>query len=417
MARRIAFFGEAVTRAHVVRPFLLAATLNKRDFDIHFATADSYGLPLQQAGFTTWQLHSRTSEEFLRILQNGGILFDEAILERYIENDLELLRKINPEVVVGDFRISLAISARILGIPYLAVTNAYWSDYAVRPQMPVLSIPLFIKLGATAKRGLRRRLGLGIYNFLLPRLLNRQITDINTVRNRYGQRSFSNYFQAFTDGDLVLYCDCPALIPVRNLPETHRFIGAVSWAPDAGIPDDWRQSSRKQKIYLSLGSSGDDRVLPSIFEALSRMSVHVLMSTGEKSAPNNLPDNFKWQEFVDGALAAEFSDLVICNGGSPTSYQALSRGTPVIGIVSNMDQLLSMMYVGQNGSGITVRADECSPHFVTEAVLKALTIPSYKRAARQLGAEFENFNVATIFPQLVSEVLDGLIPERTAVNL
>ena len=48
-------------------------------------------------------------------------------LDRYVEEDLRLIDSFRPDVVVGDFRVSLAISARKARIPYVNVTNAYWS--------------------------------------------------------------------------------------------------------------------------------------------------------------------------------------------------------------------------------------------------------------------------------------------------
>ena len=46
-------------------------------------------------------------------------------------DDLELIRRIEPDVVVGDFRLSLAVSAPMAGVPYIALANAYWSPFAV----------------------------------------------------------------------------------------------------------------------------------------------------------------------------------------------------------------------------------------------------------------------------------------------
>ena len=44
-------------------------------------------------------------------------------------------------MVVGDFRISLAVSARLASVPYLAIANAYWcpGSEAAFP-MPVMAM-------------------------------------------------------------------------------------------------------------------------------------------------------------------------------------------------------------------------------------------------------------------------------------
>ncbi len=39
--------------------------------------------------------------------------------------DLALLEEIGPDLVIGDFRLSLGISCRVLGIPYVSLVNAH----------------------------------------------------------------------------------------------------------------------------------------------------------------------------------------------------------------------------------------------------------------------------------------------------
>lgn len=46
-------------------------------------------------------------------------------LRKYVEADLRVLDEIAPDLVVGDLRISLSVSARLAGIPYIAIANAY----------------------------------------------------------------------------------------------------------------------------------------------------------------------------------------------------------------------------------------------------------------------------------------------------
>ena len=52
-----------------------------------------------------------------------------------------MIREVEPDVVVGDFRLSLSVSARVAGVPYLAITNAYWSPYA-RQRFPLPELPV-----------------------------------------------------------------------------------------------------------------------------------------------------------------------------------------------------------------------------------------------------------------------------------
>lgn len=63
-------------------------------------------------------------------LARGAPVFTAKVLEGYVEQELALMDQLRPDVVVGDFRLSLRISASLRRIPYVNVTNAYWSLYA-----------------------------------------------------------------------------------------------------------------------------------------------------------------------------------------------------------------------------------------------------------------------------------------------
>ena len=51
-------------------------------------------------------------------------------------------------------------------------------------------------------------------------------------------------------------------------------------------------------------------------------------------------------DYLPGDIVARHSRLVVCNGGSPTSHQALLAGVPVLGIPDNLDQVLNMSPIG-----------------------------------------------------------------------
>ena len=58
-----------------------------------------------------------------------------------------LLRELRPALVVGDLRLSLAISAPLEGVPHVALINAYWSPHAVRDGFPLPDHPIVRLLG------------------------------------------------------------------------------------------------------------------------------------------------------------------------------------------------------------------------------------------------------------------------------
>ena len=127
---RVLFFAEAVTLAHVARPLCLARALDPDRFEVHLASSDSYASLVNDTPFARHTLRSIPPQQFMDALANGSPVYSADTLAGYVEEDQRLMAAVRPDVVVGDFRISLGVSAELSGIPYVTVTNAYWSPYA-----------------------------------------------------------------------------------------------------------------------------------------------------------------------------------------------------------------------------------------------------------------------------------------------
>ena len=87
-------------------------------------------------------LQSISSKHFLDALAKGRPVYDVQTLRSYVRDDLKLIEKIKPDLIVGDFRLSLSASARLVGIPYTNITNAYWSPYYARNKYPLPVLPI-----------------------------------------------------------------------------------------------------------------------------------------------------------------------------------------------------------------------------------------------------------------------------------
>ena len=128
--QRILFFAEAVTLAHVTRPLVLARSLDPERYEVHFACAAGYDFLFKDGEFTRWSIDTISTERFLHALATGSRLYDYQTLTDYLEDDLRVLDAVSPDLVVGDFRLSLAVSAPLRKVPYAAIANAHWSPWA-----------------------------------------------------------------------------------------------------------------------------------------------------------------------------------------------------------------------------------------------------------------------------------------------
>ena len=350
---KILFVAEAVTLAHVARPAVLAQSLDRDVYEVFFATDPRYNELFPELSGVRYDIWSISSADFLNALAKGSPLYSKRTLERYVEDDLKLIDTIKPDLIVGDFRLSLSVSARLRQIPYATITNVYWCVYA-NNDYPVPALPMTRILGV--------RLSQILFDVSRPLAFALHCIPLNSVRRKYGLKSLGYDLRSvYTDADEVLLADMPEYFPIAADATHHRYIGPIPWSPSSKIPPWWNSIDKTRPIvYVTLGSSGRVDLLPTVLEALAQLPVTVIATTAGRVKLASVPDNAMVSEYLPGDEAAGMAALVVCNGGSLTTYQAIQNGTPVFGIVSNLDQHLNMSYLSRAGIGEVLRSEKAS---------------------------------------------------------
>jgi UDP:flavonoid glycosyltransferase YjiC (YdhE family) len=402
--RRILFVAEAVTLAHVARTFVLARSLRRNRFDVHLAWDARFNALLGEMTCPFHPLQSLPTEEFLRRLSRSLPMHDAGTLRSYVRDDLATIETVKPDLIVGDFRLSLAVSARIAGVPLVTVANAYWSPFRRETFVfPEYDYPLSRIVG--------QAVALRLFPVLRPLAFATHTAPLNAVLREHGLTPIGHDVRTmYTHGDLTAYADIPELVPTENLPPSHRYIGAVLWSPAVPFPPWWHElAADKPIVYVTLGSSGEAPLLPRVLEALADLPITVIASTAGRIATRNAPTNARIAEFLPGIEAARRAALVICNGGSPTTYQALAAGTPVLGLVSNnMDQHLNMAAVRRVGAGEVLRGRDVDCRCIRETALTILQTADYAAAAKVIADAHRKWDSTSRFARLVDDVLrDG----------
>ncbi|NYE61111.1 UDP:flavonoid glycosyltransferase YjiC (YdhE family) [Duganella sp. 1224] len=396
--KKILFVAEAVTLAHVGRPLALASTLDRQRYDVHLACAPGYEMFFKGSQLSNWPLYSISSARFLAALAAGKPVYDAATLSRYVQDDMRLLQTLSPDVVIGDFRLSLSVSARLAQVPYVGVINAYWSPYVTqRYRVPAIALARVLPV-ALADR---------VFNLVRPLAFALHSRPLNSVRRAYRLPSLGQDLRRiYTDADHVLYADIPEMFPAHDLPATHSYLGPVMWSPPTGVPSWWEGlPAGREIVYVTLGSSGQGALLPRVLQALAPLPVTVIAATAGTVDAGLLPDNARVAQYLPGELAAQRSRLVICNGGSPTSQQALAAGVPVLGIAGNLDQYLNMDGVLRAGAGALLRSDRLAEGRLREMALRLLSDAEVRAAAGRVAGQFRRYDAGARLAGLLSRIL------------
>ena len=363
------FFGEAVTLAHVGRPLALATRLDQRYYDPVFACDPRFASLYRTANVPFRPIRSIPTDRFLRALAGGSPVYDVETLREYVAEDLDVIRSVDPDVIVGDFRLSLSASARLANVPYLG-------DAAAQ----------------------------SLFRMLRPIALAYHARPLNRVRKELGLRPVGyDLRKVFTEADYTLYADVPQLAPTSILPANHHFLGPILWSPEAPMPS-VRVDGGRPVIYVTLGSSGRSDLLATIVRALADLPVTQWVATAGRVELRNPPPNARVAAFLPGTEIAAQASLVISNGGSPTTHQALAAGVPVLGVVGNMNQYLNMEMIRRAGAGELLETGSLDIERVRSAVGRLLADAAYAAAARSLATAFAAYDPALRLQDLLTRI-------------
>jgi long-chain acyl-CoA synthetase len=404
---KILFFSEAVTLAHVSRPLAFIETLDPSQYDLHFACAFRYESYFNYNRCTYWPLESISYDAFISSASGDKSAYDDEQLESYIAEEIALIREIQPDIIVNDTRWTLCVSAAATKTPLVNINNSYWSPYRINKVFPIPAYKRSAVFNMFPPAIAEKLLPYGLIKFTYPILqpLYQQqfLAPFNRARHRRGLASIKNFDEIHTYGDWTLYCDTPELIPLKDLPDTHRFIGPLLWSPPHA-PSLPAIDQSKPILYVSFGSSNDVPQCKEIVAALAELDVQLLVATANRFT---LRPSAKIHvaEFIPGLEASKVSALVVCSGGSTAAYQALSVGTPVLGLPSNSDQHLSMSAIEKYGAGLSMRADQATPTQVKEMARKMLTDPHFKAQAETLAQSFSAYDARQKFKDFIQEIL------------
>lgn len=375
-ASRVLFFSQGVSLAHVARPAALAAGLAGA-YDVHFARTRRMAPFVDLPGVRQHEVQETlTNEHFVTRLARGQPLFDEASLLADVREDLRLLKEVNPDLVVGDLRLSLQVSARLAGVRYALISNAHWSPTLPPSSYPLPDHPLASIFG--------RRLTEAAFHKMVGWVFRQHARPFNAVRRRHGLPELEELRHAYCDADDLLLADDARLSPAVS---GATFLAPVVWEPPLPAPS-WLEtlSPDDNVVLVTVGSTGSQRLLgESLIDALRSVSMRAMVATADRG---QAPRGVLTAPYIPGFEAAKRSRLVVCNGGNLSTAQALAAGRPFLGICSNMDQFLSCQPLVAAGAGLMVAASEATAGRLRGLLQTLIEDPCYADAARALQPRF-----------------------------
>lgn len=396
MTHRILFISEDITLAQIVRLKCLADSLKGLPLEVHFASSQFDSSLLGQPDFKLWKLKVIDKQQADKAVEQCKRIYEQPTLEQYIQDDLQLIDAVKPDLIVGDLRLSLPISARVAKVPFAVLINAYWSPAVVRDDFPMPDHPLEKVFGYERMKPM--------FPYIRPIVFQHFAKPFNVLRKKYGLRPIGSLQSLLTYGDHVLFPDTPSLVPLQSQSANEHFLGPILWSPPVGIPPEIVDVMEQDFVYVTLGSSGRTERVEVLMQGLAQLGLPAVVTSAGRYETQT-PPNVHLCAYLPGNRLARKARLVISNGGSTTGYQALSQGTPVLGLASNLDQYLCMQSMEALGVGKHLRGGSYTAQDLASTADELIKNPSYRQRAEAAKADIAKHDYAQAFGHFLQQAI------------
>ncbi len=263
---------------------------------------------------------------------NPGVVF------RWTEQQLNIVGRFQPDVLIGDTWPLTSIIGRRIGIPVVQIIKS-----VVHPTCPRL---IWWELPP-------------------PNLVSPDVRPVfNPALQSWGLPLIKRAEDLLT-GDLLLVPSIPELDPLPlGLPDTY-YVGPLTQINHhTGETDNWldQLSTDQPMVYITVGGGatlvGGRQLLQMLSEALEDLPIQVVVSTGARIQPSDLPkppENFNIKSWVPGSAVIARSNVVVFPGGYGTMMETVRLGVPSLIIPFHSEQEANGRRLEASGAGIVIR--------------------------------------------------------------
>jgi UDP:flavonoid glycosyltransferase YjiC (YdhE family) len=198
----------------------------------------------------------------------------------------------------------------------------------------------------------------------------------------------------------------PASLDPSPFPTTHRYSEA-SQPTSAALPP-WWEGESAPLVYVTFGSvTGGLPIAAAVYrtalDAVAGLDARVLLTVGrgaDVSALGSIPPNVHVEAWVPQVDVLGSAALVVCHGGSGTTFGALASGVPLVIVPLFADQSANGRRVAAVGAGLLVEPAVSSAErrgllepkhapLIAAAITTVLGDLSYREAARRVAGEMK----------------------------
>jgi UDP:flavonoid glycosyltransferase YjiC (YdhE family) len=355
---------------------------------------------------------------YLRAVAKPWInLYNESTLPKFVNSEADFFEANNVSAVITGFQLSIALSARSVGIP-LIVTHLgslvppvfekgmfACSEYFDNPFTQLIPEEKMNRLGS---------------KFFLAMPFQKRV--FNKVADDMSIEPIHSLFDLLM-GDLTMVTDVPEIL---SIPEEEmegwrpsskkyyrsstrlQYAGAIFAQLFGNIPEDVRSflDIDKPKIYVAM-ASGKKENLQKVYDTLSTMDIRAVFCSLVHDQTFHSSKNILVVDFLPSHLVMPLCDLAIIHGGQGSVQTAISAGIPLIGFPIQPEQNFNLKQVERHGAGFCLSLRSLRKGNLRGSMNQILNDDRYKKSMEQLQAWQSSRDGALEVAKAVRELINN----------
>jgi UDP:flavonoid glycosyltransferase YjiC (YdhE family) len=345
---------------HIGRCLALAGELSARDWEVAFALSGPHLTRVREAGYPVYEprkpfrprpetkegpAFTIFSDMNFQLVRDG--FYHPRVVRATVKEGLRFVSHFRPDVLVGDTWSLTGVIGRLAGLPVVQIIksvahpaqpNLIWWQQPPSALIPPDPRPVF-----------------------------------NPMLRRWGLPEITRAEDLLT-GDLLLVPSIPELDPLPpGLPDTH-YVGALTVNDGASIQEpSWFADldTSRPLLYVTIGGGagpvGSRRFFALVADAFADTAWQVIVSTGTKFSPTDLPtppSNVRFESWVPGLAVIARSDVVIFHGGYGTMMECVRCGVPSVVTPFHSEQESNGRRLEASGTGLVLLPSSQTPQAV-----------------------------------------------------
>jgi len=400
--------GETTRGIELCRGLVTEAQERNRQVAVRLAYSTSrfdYEAQIVASGFVAHRLPLHLDEAMVAGIMTADhhaaeLVSDLGKARQFIQALIDDIVTSRPDLVLFGFVPPAGIAAQILRVPaVLYLPFPAYRSWVSRHFLRDVPDDLDNAILSAAPPALRQLLASAVSVGMFTKGIFKQQTFAAAGRQLGWQVASPDLFAMFAS-PLQLVTDLPAFYEGQDIGPDTRITGPVfSAPPEVDIdPEIHRMFSPgpRNRVYVSMGSSGEKPYLLAAIQALAAMPVRAVVvaapricSVEEVRASMPIPPHILLTDsFVPAHQVNAMADAAVIHGGQGTVQTAASSGTPIVGVGMQAEQSTNLDNVVRRGAAIRIPKRLWNPDTIRRATRQVLELPSFQENAARLSREY-----------------------------